>query len=263
MSNQTLTEWGIEQLKLMGVGLVMGALMFMVIYAVIRKSPKRWWLWATGALAAMMAVMIMLAPLFIDPLLNKYTPMADGPVKSEILRIAHDQKIPTNDVFVVDRRSDQRSRPFSRAGPTIRIAPRQLLIRSTPRYQAVWHTNGPLQTLPHPNCGSTSPCLPCRVRTCMAPRGFFEKQGKMGFSECRNPPPPPSLYDLAVCSPAEASHSLSIHEVRPVASSVVAREPGFALTRCNSANSQDRAICLEKYVLLPPLGPPRSAWLCS
>ena len=124
MSNQTLTEWAIEQLKLMGVGLVISALMFMVIYAVIRKSPKRWWLWATGALAAMMAVMIMLAPIFIEPLINKYTPMADGPVKAEILRIAHEQKIPTNDVYVVDasKQTKRISANVAGLGPTIRIA---------------------------------------------------------------------------------------------------------------------------------------------
>ena len=124
MSNQTLAEWGIEQLKLMGVGLVIGALMFMVIYAVIRKSPRRWWLWATGALAAMMAFMIMLAPIFIEPLINKYTPMADGPVKAEILRIAHEQGIPTNDVFVVDasKQTKRISANVSGLGPTIRIA---------------------------------------------------------------------------------------------------------------------------------------------
>ncbi len=124
MSNQSLGQWGVEQLKLMGVGLVITALMFMVIYAVIRKSPRRWWLWASGALAAMMAFMIMLAPIFVEPLINKYTPMADGPVKAEILRIAHEQGIPTNDVFVVDasRQTKRISANVSGLGPTIRIA---------------------------------------------------------------------------------------------------------------------------------------------
>ena len=40
---------------------------------------------------------ILLAPVFIEPLLNKYTPMQPGPLRSEILRIAHEQGIPTND----------------------------------------------------------------------------------------------------------------------------------------------------------------------
>ena len=124
MSNQSLTEWSIEQVKLFGVGLVIGALMFMVIYAVIRKSPRRWWLWASAALAAMMAVMIMLAPLFIEPLLNKYTPMAPGPVRSEILRIAHEQNIPTDNVYVVDasKQTKRISANVAGLGPTIRIA---------------------------------------------------------------------------------------------------------------------------------------------
>ena len=124
MSNQSLAEWGFEQLKLFGIGLVIGALMFMVIYAVIRNSPKRWWLWASGALAAMFAVMIMLAPLFIEPMLNKYTPLAEGPVRNEILRIAHEQKIPTNDVYVVDasKQTKRISANVAGLGPTIRIA---------------------------------------------------------------------------------------------------------------------------------------------
>ena len=124
LANQDLAAWGIEQLKLMGVGLVIGAIMFMVIYAVIRNSPKRWWLWATAAMATLMAVMIMLAPLFIEPLLNKYTPMQAGPVRSEILRIAHEQNIPTDNVYVVDasKQTKRISANVAGLGPTIRIA---------------------------------------------------------------------------------------------------------------------------------------------
>lgn len=124
MSNQSLAEWSIEQLKLFGVGLVIGALMFMVIYAVIRNSPRRWWLWASAALAAMMAIMIMLAPLFIEPLLNKYTPLEAGPVRSEILRIAHEQDIPADNVLVVDasKQTKRVSGNVAGLGPTVRIA---------------------------------------------------------------------------------------------------------------------------------------------
>ena len=124
LANQDLTAWGIEQLKLFGIGLVIGAVMFMVIYAVIRSSPKRWWLWATAAMATLMTVMILISPIFIAPLLNKYTPMADGPVRTEILRIAQEQKIPTDNVYVVDasKQSKRISANVSGLGPTIRIS---------------------------------------------------------------------------------------------------------------------------------------------
>jgi len=124
LANQDFGAWATEQGIMFGVGLVMGAIMFMVIYAVIRNSPKRWWLWASAALAALMAIMIMLAPLFIEPLLNKYTPMPPGPVRSEILRIAHEQNIPTDNVYVVDasKQTKRISANVAGLGPTIRIA---------------------------------------------------------------------------------------------------------------------------------------------
>jgi len=102
LSNQTFLDWFKEWGITLGVGLVTGAIFFAIIYAVVRNSPKRWWLWGTGAFAVLSMILIMLAPLFIEPLLNKYTPMQAGPVRSEILRIAHEQGIPTDNVYVVD-----------------------------------------------------------------------------------------------------------------------------------------------------------------
>jgi STE24 endopeptidase len=124
LSNQSVGEWARELLIANGVGLVMGAIFFMIIYAVIRKSPRRWWLWGTGAVVGVMTVMIMLAPIFIDPLFNKYTPMQAGPVRDEILRFAHEQKIPADDVFVVDasKQSKRISANVAGLGPTVRIA---------------------------------------------------------------------------------------------------------------------------------------------
>lgn len=124
LSNQSLGEWALEMAKGLGVGLVLGAVFFIIIYAVIRNSPRRWWLWGAGTMAALMAVMIMLSPLFIEPLFNKYTPMQPGQVRDEILRIAHEQDIPANDVYVVDasKQTKRISANVAGLGPTIRIA---------------------------------------------------------------------------------------------------------------------------------------------
>ena len=124
MSNQDFVAWSIDLLKMTGVGVVMSAIFFIVIYAVIRNSPTRWWLWASAAIAGLLAVMILLAPVFVEPLINKYTPLADGPARSEILRIANEQKIPAHDVFVVDasKQTKRISANVSGLGPTIRIA---------------------------------------------------------------------------------------------------------------------------------------------
>ena len=124
MSNQDFAAWGIDLLKMTGVDVVMTAIFFVVIYAVIRNSPTRWWLWASAAIAGLMAAMVLLSPLFVEPLINKYTPLAAGPVRSEILRIASEQKIPAHDVYVVDasKQTKRISANVSGLGPTIRIA---------------------------------------------------------------------------------------------------------------------------------------------
>ena len=124
LSNQSFLAWLSEWSIMLGVGLVVGAIFFVVLYAVIRNSPERWWLWGAGAVTALLVVMIMFAPLFIDPLFNKYTPMQAGPVRDEILRIAHEQEIPANDVFVVDasKQTKRISANVAGLGPTIRIA---------------------------------------------------------------------------------------------------------------------------------------------
>lgn len=124
LSNQSFIEWLTEWGIMLGVGIVTGAIFFAIIYAVIRNSPKRWWLWGTVATSALLTVLIVLAPLFIEPLINKYTPMEDGPVRSEILRIAHEQGVPANDVYVVDasKQTKRISANVAGLGPTIRIA---------------------------------------------------------------------------------------------------------------------------------------------
>ncbi len=124
MSNQSFFGWFTDWSIMLAVGLVVSAIFFAIIYAVIRNSPKRWWLWGTAATGALLAVMILLAPVFIEPLLNKYTPMQAGPLRTEILRIAHAQGIPANDVYVVDasRQTKRISANVSGLGPTIRIA---------------------------------------------------------------------------------------------------------------------------------------------
>jgi STE24 endopeptidase len=118
MSNQSFAAWSTEQAIGLVVSLVAGALVLGAIYAVIRRSPKRWWLWGTGVAAAFLAFGALISPVFIAPLFNTYTPMAEGPLKQEILAMAKAQKVPANDVYVFDA-SRQTDRPSGSASTTI------------------------------------------------------------------------------------------------------------------------------------------------
>ncbi|MFL6859124.1 MAG: M48 family metallopeptidase [Allosphingosinicella sp.] len=135
LMNQSFAGWAREQAIGLGIGLVTTAIMMLVIFAVIRKAPRSWWLWGTAAMTAMLALMLVIAPVFISPLFNKYTPMPEGTLRTEILAMARAHDIPADNVYVFDasKQTKRISANVSGLGPTIRISLNDnLLNRSTP-----------------------------------------------------------------------------------------------------------------------------------
>ena len=124
LMNLTFVQWLAEQAISLIVTIIATAIVFVIIFAVIRKAPRTWWLWGTGATAALLALAIMIAPVFIAPLFNDYTPMSPGALRDEILAMARQEGIPANDVYVFDqsRQTDRISANVSGLGPTVRIA---------------------------------------------------------------------------------------------------------------------------------------------
>ena len=90
LMNLTFVQWLAEQAISLVVTIIATAIVFVIIFAVIRKAPRTWWLWGTGATAALLVLAIMIAPVFIAPLFNEYTPMSPGPLRDEILAMARD-----------------------------------------------------------------------------------------------------------------------------------------------------------------------------
>ena len=71
-------SWFGDQAKSFGLEWVVGGLLVMLLFWVIRKSPTRWWFWFW--IPAMMAVVfgVFVTPIFIDPLFNKFEPLSQS-----------------------------------------------------------------------------------------------------------------------------------------------------------------------------------------
>jgi Zn-dependent protease with chaperone function len=102
LATQTFGPWLGDQAKGLAIGAILGALGLMAIYAVIRRAPRTWWLWGAGVSVLFVAFTVAIAPVFIEPVFNKYTPLKDEKVREPILRLARANGIPATDVFVVD-----------------------------------------------------------------------------------------------------------------------------------------------------------------
>ena len=135
LMNQSFGGWLGEQAIVLAVNALIIAVLIGIVFVLIRWSPRRWWLWSAGAVTLLLAFIVMIQPVYISPLLNKYTPMAAGPLRDQILGMAHANLIPADNVYVFDasKQSKRVSANVSGLGPTIRISLNDnLLNRSTP-----------------------------------------------------------------------------------------------------------------------------------
>src|SRR5579872_2277736 len=72
LMNQTFLQWLGDQGTGFGLTLV-GTIVLTLIYASIRRATRTWWLWGTGIAVVAMAVLMLIGPVFIQPLFNRYT----------------------------------------------------------------------------------------------------------------------------------------------------------------------------------------------
>jgi STE24 endopeptidase len=98
LSEQAFGGWMRDQIIIAVANVVIFALALTLIYAAVRRTGARWWIWATGLSFATLMVVQLIAPVYIFPLLNDYKPLPAGPVKEAVLSLARANQIPTNHV---------------------------------------------------------------------------------------------------------------------------------------------------------------------
>jgi STE24 endopeptidase len=124
LSSQPLGDFLAQMAIGEAIGMVLGGLFLTGVYALIRRTGARWWLWS-GGLAGVVTLLALLAgPSLIDPLFNEYKPVPPGEVRTALEQIADDVSIPKDRIFMYDgsRQSDRFTANVSGIGPAARIA---------------------------------------------------------------------------------------------------------------------------------------------
>jgi len=106
LSNQTFGKWLSDELKGLMVGLIIGGLLLWIPYRLVKTSPRRWWLWTSLLAIPVAAFFLLIAPIVIDPLFNKFGPMKDKVLEQKILDLAGRAGIQGARVFEVDKSAD-------------------------------------------------------------------------------------------------------------------------------------------------------------
>ena len=114
--DQSVQDWGSwfgDWAKSLAIGLVVAGPLVWLLYAILRKSPRRWWIWFWIALLPILVFVIFVTPLVVDPLFFRFTPLAPGHPelarKIEEVTVRAGRHIPQEKMYEMDASSKYRS----------------------------------------------------------------------------------------------------------------------------------------------------------
>lgn len=141
LSNYTLASFLGEWALVTAISVPVLGLAIAGIYVLVRRVRERWVWWATGATAVFILFVFTVQPVLVEPLFNDYRPLPAGEVRDSILALAHEAKVPVDDVYGFDasKQTKRISANVSGLGGTARIALNDNLLHGTtlPEIRAV------------------------------------------------------------------------------------------------------------------------------
>lgn len=124
LSSESIGTWLADATKALPISLVITCLFVLALYTLIRRAPRSWWLWASGVAVAGVILLVVVSPIFIEPLFNSYTQAPDGAVRSEVIKLAEATGVPHDKILIFDgsKQSDRYTANVSGLFGTARVA---------------------------------------------------------------------------------------------------------------------------------------------
>ncbi|KRV49923.1 peptidase M48 [Wenjunlia vitaminophila] len=122
--------WWADVLRGLLITLPLAVAVVVGVYALARALPDTWWVVAAAAAAVLSVLLSWLAPVLLEPVFNRFTPMPQGELRTELLRLAERDGIPVRDVLVADasRRTSALNAYVSGFGATRRVVVHDTLL---------------------------------------------------------------------------------------------------------------------------------------
>lgn len=101
-AHQGIGGWLGDQAKALLVGTILPVVLVPILYAVLRRLGRNWWIAGSAVVVGFLIVVLAVAPVFIAPLFNTLEPLRDPSLRDSILSLARAQGIPAGAVYQVD-----------------------------------------------------------------------------------------------------------------------------------------------------------------
>jgi len=94
--------WWSDRLKGLLLAVVLGYPLLVLILKIVQWTGTWWWFWAWAALLAFQFLMLVLAPVLILPLFNKFTPLPEGGLRERLLELARRTQFHAQSIQLMD-----------------------------------------------------------------------------------------------------------------------------------------------------------------
>ena len=123
-TSQPFMDWLAQNALALAISSVLTALFMIGVYWLIRRTGRRWWLWSGALTAVVLAFVLLLSPILIEPLFNKYEPVPPGQVRDAVVEMAQRAGIPPSKVYMYNgsRQSNNFTANAGGVGSTARVA---------------------------------------------------------------------------------------------------------------------------------------------
>jgi STE24 endopeptidase len=98
----TAKLWWTDRLKGMLLAIVIGGPLLVLILKLVEWTGPLWWLWAWACLLAFQLIMLVLAPVLIMPLFNKFSPLPEGSLRDRLLALSRRTGFLAKSIQVMD-----------------------------------------------------------------------------------------------------------------------------------------------------------------
>jgi STE24 endopeptidase len=102
LSTQSWGPWLGDVAKSTGIGAVFAAFGGALAMALVRRLRRHWWAPAAAFVVALGVLSVYLFPVVIDPIFNRFEPLPDGKLRSQVLSLARRSHVDVGQVYRVD-----------------------------------------------------------------------------------------------------------------------------------------------------------------
>ena len=88
--------------KSQAIGAVLGGAGGALLIVGMRRLGRRWWIAGTAVVIAFGVAITYASPIVLDPLFNKFTPLEEGRLRTEVLDLARRAGVDVGQVYVID-----------------------------------------------------------------------------------------------------------------------------------------------------------------